>query len=487
MRIELRDISKRFGRVRANDGVSLVVDSGTIHGLLGENGAGKTTLMKILSGYLPPDSGAILVDGQQVRFASPAEAIALGIGMLHQDPLDVPSLTVLDNYSLGRDRPHLQRRREARRELAEACARFGFSLDPDARAGSLTVGERQQLELVRLLSLGARVVILDEPTTGISVPQKELLFETLRGLAGDGLSIIFVSHKLDEFQELCSEVTVLRRGKVAGSASPPFSTDELVQMMFGQCAVAVPREGAPLGDVVLELEGVSIRTHRLQIEDVCLAVRRGEVIGLAGLEGSGQRILLQACAGLLRVASGRILVDGQDMTGQPYGRFLALGIAFVPAGRLEEGLVPGLTLREHFALVGDGRGALIHWGEVDAHTERAIRQFRVIGQPGTRAEELSGGNQQRAMLSLLPQSLKLLLLEHPTRGLDLESANWVWSKLLGRRAQGTAILFTSTDLDELLEKSDRIIVFSGGAVSEPVEASQITCDGLGHLIGGRRI
>lgn len=487
MRIELQEIRKYFGPVRANDGISLTVESGAIHGLLGENGAGKTTLMKILSGYQACDAGRILVDGKQVHFASPAEAIALGIGMLHQDPLDVPSLSVLDNFLMGRTLPRFQRRREGRRRLLSACARFGFSLDPDARTGSLTVGERQQLELVRLLSLGVQLVILDEPTTGISAPQRELLFETLRGLAGDGLSIIFVSHKLDEFEQLCSEATVLRRGKVAGTASAPFSTDQLVQMMFGRCATTSSRASAPLGKVVLHLDSVSAHTPRLDLSDLSLTVRQAEVVGLAGLEGSGQRTLMQLCAGLERIASGRVLVEGEDMTRQPYRRFLDMGVAFLPAGRLEEGLVSGLTLREHFALVRDGHGTLIHWSDVDSRTRRMIREFNVIGRPETRVDELSGGNQQRAMLSLLPQSLRLLLLEHPTRGLDVESADWIWSKLQDRCRQGTAILFSSTDLDELMENSDRIVVFSGGVMSEPVGASQITREELGYLIGGTRL
>jgi len=487
MRVELEDIKKYFGPVRANDGISLTVEGGTIHGLLGENGAGKTTLMKILSGYQSCDAGRILLDGEEKRFASPAEAIAVGIGMLHQDPLDVPSLSVLDNFSLGRKLRRSQRRRDSRQQLLRTCAHFGFNLDPDVRTSGLTVGERQQLELVRLLSLGVQVVILDEPTTGISAPQKALLFDTLRSLARDGLSIIFVSHKLDEVGELCSEVMVLRQGKVAGRASPPFSTGRLVQMMFDQPTTISFRAKAPLGDVALELDRVSIHTHRLKVESISLTVRQGEMIGLAGLEGSGQRALLEACAGLQRITSGRLLIDGRDMTRCPYRRFLGRGIAFLPAGRLEEGLVPGLTLREHFALVGDGQGTLIRWKEVNARTDRTIREFNVIGSPETMAEELSGGNQQRAMLSLLPQNLRLLLLEHPTRGLDLESADWIWSRLLDRRRQGTTILFTSTDLDELVHYSDRIVVFSGGVMSEPVGASEIIGEGLGYLIGGGQL
>ncbi len=486
IKIALEDIHKYFGPVRANDGISLEIEGGTIYGLLGENGAGKTTLMKILSGYQSYDQGRIVLDGKPVRFASPAEALRAGIGMLHQDPLDIPSLTVLDNLMLGSEGGFLQRERQARANLRALAQRFGFALDPDAPVRSLTVGERQQLELLRLLSLGARVIILDEPTTGISAPQKALLFETLKRLAQEGLAVIFVSHKLDEVEQLCSRVTVLRNGRVAGQATAPFSADALVQMMFGQCLSATPPKRVALGEVVLELDDVTIVTYRLTVPHVSLRVRQGEVIGLAGLEGSGQRLLMQACAGLQPIASGRLRIAGQEMAGQPYRRFLQLGVGFVPAARLEEGMVPGLTLREHFALAAPQQGLLIPWKEAEARAEEMIRAFNIIGHPQTQVQDLSGGNQQRALLALLPEHMRLLILEHPTRGLDIGSSQWIWHKLMQRREQGTAILFTSTDLDELVEHSDRIAVFSGGVMAEPVPASELTCEELGYLIGGRR-
>ena len=487
MKIDLRNIVKYYGPVRANDGISLVIESGTIHGLLGENGAGKTTLMKILSGFQPCDAGEILMDGRDVHFSSPAHAIAAGIGMLHQDPLDVPALTVLDDFALGRNDGFLQHRRDSRRELLDWCQRFGFDLDPNTLVNSLTVGERQQLELVRLLSLGVRVIILDEPTTGISATQKALLFETLRQVAERGLSVVFVSHKLDEVEELCHRVTVLRQGKVTGLASAPFVSNQLVEMMFGRVLTGLPRERVPLGDVLLELDDVSVHTRRLNVEHLSLQVYAGEVIGLAGLEGSGQRVMMNAWAGLDRVHSGRLLIAGQDTTNQPYRRFLETGVAFLPAARLEEGMIGGLTIREHFALLGETRGPFVHWQEADACASSMIREFNIIGRAETKVRELSGGNQQRLILALLPDGVRLLILEHPTRGLDLESTRWVWDKLLQRRRQGTAILFTSTDLDELVEKSDRILVFSGGRMSAPVDASHITGEQLAYLIGGRQI
>jgi len=486
MKIELHDIKKHFGPVRANDGISLYVDSGTIHGLLGENGAGKTTLMKILAGYQPYDAGGILLNGRLMRFSSPAEAIQAGIGMLHQDPMDFPPLSVLDNFLLGRSKGLAQGRREGEKELGELCQRFGFALDPDVLANSLTVGERQQLELVRLLSLGVQVVILDEPTTGISAPQKKLLFDTLHKLAQEGLSVIFVSHKLDEVESLCSRVTVLRRGKVAGEAVAPLSSDHLVQMMFNQRLSPSTRADVSLGEVVLELQDAAVRTYRLSVEHMSLQVRSGEMIGLAGLEGSGQRLLMQACTGLERLAAGRLSIAGRDMTHEPYARFLEAGVAFVPAARLEEGLVSGLTLCEHAALMARTGDFFVHWKDAEAQAQKMIGDFNIIGRAETMVQELSGGNQQRAILALPHDDLRLLILEHPTRGLDLESTRWIWGKLLQRREQGTAILFTSTDLEELVEYSDRIVVFSGGVMSAPVDAGKITVEELGSMIGGRQ-
>jgi len=486
MKVELVDIHKHFGPVRANDGISLTLEPGAIHGLLGENGAGKSTLMKCLSGYQAPDSGTIKIDGQAVSFASPAEAIQHGIGMLHQDPLDFPQMRVLDNFLLAFD-PHLfPDRQKEQAVLRELGARFQFHLDPDAEVASLTIGERQQLEILRLLALGAQVVILDEPTTGISAPQKTKLFATLRRLADEeGRSVVFVSHKLEEVEELCDRVTALRKGQVTGEAEMPCPVDRLVEMMFGrslppaECPVVKP------GDVVLQVETITIPSYRLTVENANLTAQAGEVVGLAGLEGSGQRLFLRACAGLERTTSGRILVDGQNLAHAPYRRFLRAGVAYSPTGRLEEGLVGGLTLTEHFALAERDGPFLIDWGAARSQASERIRRFNVIGRPESPVEDLSGGNQQRLQLALLPAGLQLLLMEHPTRGLDVESARWVWQQLLARREEGTTIVFISADLDELLEYSDRIAVFHNGRMMEPLQACDTTVEQLGYLIAGK--
>ena len=487
MSLELRDIHKRFGPVRANDGVTLTVEAGTLHGLLGENGAGKSTLMKVLSGYFRADSGEIVLDGNRIRMSSPKDAIRAGIGMLHQDPLVFLPLSVVDNFLLGSTGARRLARAAATRELEELAGRFGFGFDPEAPARTLTVGERQQLEIVRLLRLGARVLVLDEPTTGISAIQRTKLFEALRALAGEGMIVIFVSHKLEEVGALCERVTVMRAGKVVGETDMPCPADELVAMMFGQVLSEPQRPVARHGDVALELDSVVIRDRAAAARPMSLTVREGEVIGLAGLEGSGQRSLLRVCAGLQEPSAGRIRLAGHDLTGRSYRAFLDAGMYYLPAGRLEEGLVGGLTLTEHFVLTGEDARFFVDWGKARSLTEEKIRDNFIRGAPSTTADALSGGNQQRLLLAMMPPDVRLLLMEHPTRGLDIESADWVWTRLLERRGRGTAVVFASADLDELLRYSDRILVFFAGEVLKVLDARETNGEELGHLIGGKEL
>jgi general nucleoside transport system ATP-binding protein len=482
MALELRDIHKRFGPVRANDGVSLTVEAGTLHGLLGENGAGKSTLMKVVSGFIEADSGEVRLDGVPVRLASPADAIAAGIGMLHQDPLVFLPFTVLDNFLLAS--PGKLDRSRGREELLRMGDELGFRFDPDRPARSLTVGERQQLEIARLLWLGAKVLIFDEPTTGISEIQREQLFATLHKLAGDGLIVIFVSHKLEEVEQLCSSVTVMRQGAVVGEVAMPASTEFLVEMMFGRFLAPQERPAAVRGGLALRLDALSVRSGSTGVVDLSLTVEEGEIIGLAGLEGSGQRVFLEVCAGLLPASSGAVTLGGRDLTKASYADHLKAGVHYLPAGRLEEGLVAGMTITEHFALTGSGR-SMIDWDEARSVAEARIDDHHIKGVPDSAVEDLSGGNQQRLLLAMLPESIRLLLMEHPTRGLDVESADYVWSRLLQRRTSGTAILFSSADIDELLRYSDRIVVFFSGSVLRVVDAADTDGEDLGYLIGGK--
>jgi ABC-type uncharacterized transport system ATPase subunit len=509
MRIELKEIRKYFGAVKANDGISLVFEGGKIYGLLGENGAGKSTLMKILSGYQPPDGGQILQDDQAVRFKSPSQALKHGVGMLYQDPLDFPPMRVLDNYLLGRDARVVPNYGKARNELQALMERYGFTVDIQANIDSLSLGERQQLELVRLLAGGAQILILDEPTTGISAGQKDILFESIRRLTHEeGKTLILVSHKLDEVQELCDHAFVLRRGKLVGETCIPCPTENLVEMMFGQ---ALPRSSRPEfkpvypvaelapgqetlagsqpafepGKPAVELQDVTLATYRLTVKNINLSIQPGEIYGLAGLEGSGQRLLVQACAGLLHPEHGKILLAGQDVSHWSYHKMQAAGVSYVAAGRLEEGLVAGLTLTEHVVLSLPEHTFMVDWKGAEQETGRRIETYQIVGKPELTVDSLSGGNQQRLLFGLLNTPLKLLLLEHPTRGLDVRSAEYIWDLLYRRREDGTAIVFMSADLDEIIERSDRIAVFSGGVMSRIVDARNTSVDELGHLIGGQ--
>jgi simple sugar transport system ATP-binding protein len=485
MQVELRGIHKSFGKVHANAGISLTVPSATIQGILGENGAGKSTLMKILSGFILPNSGEIVLDGRTLVIHSPADAIRHGIGMLHQDPLDFPPMKLVENFILGREGSLFPDRRRAAREFRELASRFDFALDPDTYVDTLTVGERQQLEILRLLWLGARVLILDEPTTGISQPQKEKLFSTLKTLASNAVTIIFVSHKLEDVEFLCSQVAVFRQGELVGTATPPYHTRNLVQMMFGREVLFAGRTTTTPGRSVLSLEHVCLEGVRLQIQNVSLEARAGEVIGLAGMEGSGQAMFLSACAGLTRPVDGKVGLGSRDVTGQSHHTFKRQGVAYLPAARLERGLVPGLTLTEHFVLSEGAQGFFIDRRAASGLATERIRTFNIKGTPASTVEALSGGNQQRMLLALLRTPLSLILLEHPTRGLDIESTMYIWAKLKERCAQGTAIVFISADLDELLTYSDRVLVFFAGRVSPPLPAGSLSVAVLGELIGGK--
>ncbi|MEZ4516114.1 MAG: ATP-binding cassette domain-containing protein [Chloroflexota bacterium] len=485
MRVELQDIRKYFGPVKANDGISMTLEEGRIYALVGENGAGKSTLMKILSGYQPPTSGQILLDDIPVDFHSPADALLKGVGMLYQDPLDMPPFRVIDNYLLGRSDHARLDYKSARAELEGLATRYGFELDVRAFIDTLSLGERQQLEMVRLLAGGAQFIILDEPTTGISAEQKDILFDSIRTLAfQENKTVILVSHKLEEIQDLCNHAYVLRRGQLVGETELPCPNEKLVEMMFGQVPERSPRPPFETGEIALSLEDVSVETHRLSIHGVNLEVRAGEVFGFAGLEGSGQRLILKACAGLEPVTTGRIILSGEDVTRWGYHRMQDYGMAYMAAGRLEEGLVAGLTLTEHLVLVDPEPSFFIDWPDAQADMSGRIETYQIVGTPDTTADALSGGNQQRLMFSLLNDHLKLLLLEHPTRGLDVRSTDYTWQLLYQRREEGTAILFMSADLDEVIERSDRIAVFSGGVMSRILNAQETTAEELGHLIGG---
>ena len=484
MKVELRDIYKTFGAVHANVGINMNIAAGSIQGILGENGAGKSTLMKILSGYIRADKGEIFLDGKPVTIHSPADAINHGVGMLHQDPLDFPPMRLIENFILGRAGGLFPGLTAATQDFNRLAKQFGFSLDPEAYVDSLTVGERQQLEILRLIWLGARVLIFDEPTTGISSAQKVNLFAALRLLAKQGITILFVSHKLEDVEGLCDSVVILRQGELVGEVKPPYETKKLVQMMFGKEISLGFRISECHEDVVLSLRNVAVEDYRLHIGDINLSLCKGEVIGIAGMEGSGQNLFLRAAAGLVRTVGGQVIVNNKDLTGRDYHIFKQHGVSFLPASRLEEGLISGLNLTEHIILAEESKGFFINWNQGRELTQERIDEFNIHGTPSNTVESLSGGNQQRALLALMRDPLNLLLLEHPSRGLDIESTIYIWSKLKDRCKQGTSILFVSSDLEEILQYSDRVLVFFSGKVTPPLEASSLSTEKLGELIGG---
>jgi ABC-type uncharacterized transport system ATPase subunit len=484
MQIELHQLTKRFGSLYANHDINLTFPSGRIIGILGENGAGKSTLMKILAGYQQPTSGTIQLDGRQVRYRSVREALVQGIGMLQQDPLDVAAFTALENFIYG-GKP--MSRRTARQLFLCYTKRFGFEIDPGSR--DLSIAQRQQLEIIRLLALGVRCLILDEPTTGISTEQKQTLFDALRRLAHDeGMTILLVSHKLEDVTALCDSAAVLRGGQLVGTRDMPATADDLVRMMFER--YTPPQRPAPTmiksADPVLSLRGATLANERITIEALDFDLRPGEIVGLAGLEGSGQELLLRAAAGLVHLKQGEVRLNGKPITHRPYRDYLRGGVGFAPAGRLEEGLVAGLTLTEHRALTLTN-GLRLHWQKARRQTEQGIEQYQVRGKPESRVETLSGGNQQRLLLSLLPAKARVLILEQPTRGLDVDSARWIWQQLLARREQGAAILFSSAELEEILMYSDRVLTFFSGQVREFRDVEGLSSDALGYAIGGRQL
>ena len=484
MKVELRDIHKSFGPVYANKGLNLTFYPGKIQGILGENGAGKSTLMKILSGFYQEDRGEIFLDDQKVEILAPNDAMTHGIGMLHQDPLDFPPMPVLDNFMMGAKGGIFLDRSRVKKIFLARRKEFDFDIDPDNYVNALTVGERQQLEILRLLWLGVEVLILDEPTTGISAPQKKKLFATLHKLASEGKTIIFVSHKLEEVNDLCNRVVVLRAGELVGEMEPPFDNDLLISMMFGKPVLKDKRQQISPGEAVLEMHDVSLEDYRLQIKHINIKVCAGEVIGIAGMEGSGQTLFLRACTGLLNPVGGEIYINHEAMRGKTYLDFRKKGVGYLPAARMEEGLIPGLSLSEHFSLVDGSHALFINEKKAIDTCNQRIKEYNIRGRESTYVEMLSGGNQQRAILALLKDNLTLMLLEHPTRGLDVESSIDIWRKLKSRCAEGTAIIFISSDLEEILTYSDRILVFFSGEISRPLDVVSTTVEELGELIGG---
>ena len=483
--IELRNICKRYGPVKANDGVSLKIKKGSIHGVLGENGAGKSTLMKIMAGYVTKTSGSILAGNREVDFKNPAAASEVGIGMLYQDPLDFPSLTVLENFMLGQPTPAAGKKPDKKsflKKLKQASAKFNFKIDPEAHVRDLTIGQRHQLEIARLLERGVQVLILDEPTTGISNQQKETLFNALRKLASEQKSVVLVSHKLEDVQTLCDSITVLRRGKVTGNIQKPFSADAIFEMMFETKPQPPPPPSFHSGPVVLEFKHLSV-LGGAGLKQCDISIREGEIVGLAGLEGSGQSIFLRVAAGLKAPREGEIFLRGKKMNKKNLHDFQSRGVAFLPDDRMGEGLIPSFNIAEHFILKRKS-GFFLRQKEAFDKAREKIAAFDIKGDPESLAKELSGGNQQRLLMSFLPEKPAVLLLDNPTRGLDPESARTVWEYLKKYASNGSGIVFSSSEIDEILMAASRALVFFDGKIIKDVETRHTDINEIGRAIAG---
>jgi general nucleoside transport system ATP-binding protein len=474
--VELRGIAKSFGATVANRDVDLVVASGSIHGLVGENGAGKTTLMNILYGYHPPDRGEIRLHGEAVRLRSPADAIANGVGMVHQHFMLVDRFTVLDNLLLGAEGGRwLGGAKRARSELARLAAEYGLAVDPDAVVEDLPVGLQQRVEIVKALFRGAEILILDEPTAVLTPQEADHLFRILRGLAGEGKTIILVTHKLREVIAVTDRVTVMRQGAaVAERATRETDEAALAALMVGrQVMLRQTRSPRQPGAPVLEVEGLRVvdAAGQILLRDITMTVRAGEILGIAGIAGNGQSELLAALAGLAAPVAGRIRLKGEDITALGARARRRRGIGHIPEDRQRAGLVPELAAAE-CAILGDQREArcsgrvLLRHDAIRAETLARMRDYDVRPvDPDLRASLFSGGNQQKLVCAReMAQHPVLLLVGQPTRGVDIGAIEFIHRRLLALRDAGAAILLVSVELDEIRALADRILVMAGGAI-----------------------
>jgi ABC-type uncharacterized transport system ATPase subunit len=499
--LEMRGITKRYPGVVANDHIDLDVRNGEIHALLGENGAGKTTLMNILYGLARPDEGEILLDGQVVRIAGPHDAIARGISMVHQHFMLVPVLSVADNIVLGQEtmaNPLFLDRAEARRRIRELAARFGFEIDPDARVGSLSVGQQQRVEILKALYREARILVLDEPTAVLTPQETEEIFALLRRLAADGRSIIFISHKLYEVLAIADRITVIRRGRVIGERLPGETTEEdLAELMVGRgVQLTVDRGDSHPGAAALEVRGLRVRDDRGSevVRGVDLEIRSGEILGIAGVAGNGQDELVEALIGLRRPFGGEVRLAGRSIAGLSPRAMNELGVGYVPADRQRFGLILSFPIYDNLVLTSYyrppyARGPLRNDAAIVDDAARSIKAFDVRTPSGeVNAGTLSGGNQQKVVVAReFDRDLKLLILDQPTRGLDVGSIEFIHHRIIDKRNAGSAVLLVSAELDEVLEMSDRIAVMYRGELVATMDGRTADKNEVGLLMAtGRR-
>ena len=497
--LELRGITKRFGDLVANDSIDLDVGPGEVHALLGENGAGKSTLMNVLYGLSPPDAGEIRFDGTPLRLRSPRDAIDAGIGMVHQHFMLIPVMTVTENIVLAAEprQGALLDYRKAQEDVRELSERYGLAVRPEARVESIGVAQQQRVEILKALYRHADILILDEPTAVLTPQEAVELFEILKNLVAEGMSVIFISHKLNEVLDIADRVTVLRRGKKVDTIPREGATEaSLARMMVGrEVLLRVDKPKGSPGETLLEVEDLHVVDDRglEAVRGVSFQVRAGEILGIAGVDGNGQTELIDAITGLRRSSEGRVTVGGRDLTHGSAHAFLQNGVGHIPEDRHRRGLVLEFTLAENIVLHDYAKTpfasrGFLHLGQLAAYGKRLLSEFDVRGgNERTRASALSGGNQQKVVIAReVSRDPRVLIAAQPTRGLDVGAIEFVHRRLVEERDEGRAVLLVSLELEEVLSLADRILVIYEGRIAgefDPV----VTEEELGiAMTGGTR-
>lgn len=495
--LEVRGITKHFPGVLANDHISLQLHKGKVLGLLGENGAGKSTLMNLIYGLYQPDEGEIFVNNRSVKIHNPNDAIALGIGMVHQHFQLVEILTVTENVMLGNEatRGPFLNRAAARRRIMDISRQYGLEVDPDAIIADLPVGAQQRVEIIKALYRNADILILDEPTAVLTPQETQGLFEIMRTLLARGVSIIFITHKLKEVLEICDDIAVLRLGKVVGHADPKTATEkQLASMMVGRDVLLdVQKKPAQRGDVVLKIENLYVKDDRdlMAVRGLSLEVCAGEILGIAGVQGNGQTELVEALTGLRPVFAGRILIGGQDMTNASPRRITEAGVSHVPEDRQKDGLVGAFPVMSNLVLCNYykppyAKGLLVNDPAIEETAQELVRRFDVrTPSIYVNVNTLSGGNQQKVIVAReLSRPTKLLIAAQPTRGLDVGSIEFIHKQLVRIRDEGAAVLLVSSELDEILGLSDRVAVMYEGQINSITEGEKADRRTTGLFMAG---
>lgn len=496
MKLELRGITKTFGSFTANDKIDLVIESGEVHALLGENGAGKSTLMNVIYGLYDADGGEMLIDDKVIKFDGPGDAMAAGIGMVHQHFMLVPVFTVAENVILGFEptgKTGIINLKEARRLVKEISDRFGFNINPDALVEDLTVGAQQRVEIIKALSRDARILILDEPTAVLTPQETDELISIMRQLKDAGTSIVFITHKLREVKAVADKITVIRRGKVVGTVEPSASETELASAMVGRSVnLGVEKAPATPAEVRLEIKNLSLLSDigLPALDDINLEVASGEILAIAGVQGNGQTEITETILGMHPRARGTIALNGKNLLGKSIREVLTAGIGFVPEDRSKDGLVAQFSIEENLILDQHDQAPFAKgWGidqaVVAKNAEKYIELFDVRTQSAkSLGSQLSGGNQQKVVLAReMSRPLQLFIASQPTRGLDVGSIEFVHKRIVQERDAGTAVIIVSTELDEVLALADRIAVMYEGKIVGIVPGNT-SRDVLGLMMAG---